>query len=220
MTSPAHPRLVDPVVPPGLAAISKPPPPGDPFSQLLGVLTGGQVTVRQVRSAVYQCAGCGCLFWPDLDGGNVAPDRYAAPDCPRRHDDPAVGEPCGCHELPATVAADLAQPGLLDALLREAHAAGIAAEDLDELVHDLAAQQAADAYNSGTGPGPDTGDALADMDAAHDAYGLHASAVNNAGLAAQLSYLASRGGLTWVRERLRTRNRTPGQPSAAQGSDG
>jgi hypothetical protein len=74
------------------------------------------------------------------------------------------------------------------ALTELATALGLTEADLDETVHDLAGQSAATAYNHGEG---EDGDPFDDL---HTRAEADASDVNNAGLAAQVAFIAGRLG--------------------------
>jgi hypothetical protein len=81
-------------------------------------------------------------------------------------------------------------------------AAGLSSLNLDEIVHDIADDEAAERHNSGAGP--TTVDTCADAGAAHDLLSRDAVNVNNGGLASQIAYLIAALGRSQTKADLRT----------------
>jgi hypothetical protein len=86
-------------------------------------------------------------------------------------------------------------------LVTACEAAGLSALDLEEIVHDIADDEAAERCNSGAGP--TTADACADAGAAH-MLSREAAEVNNGGLASQIAYLIVALGRSQTKADLRT----------------
>jgi len=87
-------------------------------------------------------------------------------------------------------------------LVSACEAAGLSALDLDEIVHDIADDEAAERYNSGAGP--TIADACLDAGAVHDMLSRDAADVNNGGLASQIAYLIAALGRSQTKADLRT----------------
>jgi hypothetical protein len=87
-------------------------------------------------------------------------------------------------------------------LVAACEAAGLSALDLDDIVHDIADDEAAERYNSGADPAP--ADDCAHAGALHDMLSRDATDVNNGGLASQIAYLIAALGRSQTKADLRT----------------
>jgi len=87
-------------------------------------------------------------------------------------------------------------------LVAACEAAGLNALDLDEIVHDIADDEAAERFNSSAGP--PTAGACVDAGTVHDMLLRDAADVNNGGLGSQIAYLVVALGRSQTKAELRT----------------
>ncbi len=102
--------------------------------------------------------------------------------------------------------ADPGQRAVLERLVALAERLGLQPEHLDDLVHDLADEQATASVNAGEGVA--TGDFLEDADAVHDLLSQDASAINNGGLRSQIAFMVDQAGPEWAHAQLARSART------------
>jgi len=99
-------------------------------------------------------------------------------------------------------ASALESPAFVVGLVAACEAAGLSALDLDEIVQDIADDEAAERYSSGAGP--TIADACVDAGTVHDMLSRDAAEVNNGGLASQIAYLIAALGRSQTKADLRT----------------